>query len=104
MLLAPSDTLLEFLLHVLVVLVLDAHHPRTLRAMSRPTHRPQVSSGYYAAAPSSREAYPTFLSFPESALLHLHAAGRGLLDACRWDVVVRRAARCVRGALSSFSV
>ncbi|KAF7796729.1 hypothetical protein EIP86_007912 [Pleurotus ostreatoroseus] len=63
--------------------------------MSRPTHRAQVSSGYYAAPPqaaTAREAYPTFLSFSETALLHLQAAGRGLVDAFRWDVVVWRAA------------
>ena len=44
---------------------------------------------------SSRDAYPTFLSPQETALLQLQAAGRGLVDACRWDIVVRLAARCV---------
>ncbi|KAI0340210.1 EI24-domain-containing protein [Trametopsis cervina] len=38
---------------------------------------------------SARSAYPVFLSFPETALLQLKAAGKGLVDAFRWDRVVR---------------
>ena len=30
----------------------------------------------------------SFLTLQETALLHLHAAGRGLLDAFRWDTVL----------------
>ncbi|KAI0691170.1 etoposide-induced protein 2.4-domain-containing protein [Cytidiella melzeri] len=38
---------------------------------------------------SSRSAYPAFLSPQETCLLQLKAAGRGFLEAFRWDVVVR---------------
>ena len=57
-----------------------------------------MSIGYSTPAGvgfSARDAYPTFLSPQESALLQLQAAGRGLFDAFRWDVVVRLAARYV---------
>ena len=38
---------------------------------------------------SARSAYPVFLSVQETSLLQLKAASKGLLDAFRWDVVVR---------------
>ncbi|KAH8108159.1 etoposide-induced protein 2.4-domain-containing protein [Cristinia sonorae] len=38
---------------------------------------------------ASRSTYPTFLSFQDTAFLQLRAAGRGLLHASRWDIVVR---------------
>lgn len=44
---------------------------------------------------SSRSAYPTFLTPQDTALLQLKAAGRGILDACRWDVVIRLIARYI---------
>ena len=86
--------------------------------MSRPTHRHQLSSGYppmpamgavgSGQGPrmtfSPRDAYPTFLSPQETAMLHLQAVGKGLLDACRWDVVVRLAARYVSIKYKRFAV
>lgn len=47
---------------------------------------------------SSRSSYPAFLSPQETAWIHLACAGRGLVDAFRWDTVVRLVARCVRPA------
>ncbi|KAI0328119.1 hypothetical protein GY45DRAFT_1355346 [Cubamyces sp. BRFM 1775] len=38
---------------------------------------------------SSRSSYPTFLSLQETARLQLLCAGRGLVDAFRWDTVIR---------------
>ncbi|KAI0792858.1 etoposide-induced protein 2.4-domain-containing protein [Abortiporus biennis] len=38
--------------------------------------------------PNSRSSYPSFLPFQTTALLHIKAAGHGLLDASRWDKVV----------------
>ncbi|KAH9923932.1 etoposide-induced protein 2.4-domain-containing protein [Epithele typhae] len=49
-------------------------------------HQPRSDPPTYV---SSRAAYPTFLSAQDTARLHLSCAGRGLLDACRWDTVVR---------------
>ncbi|TBU29045.1 etoposide-induced protein 2.4-domain-containing protein [Dichomitus squalens] len=68
--------------------------------MSRPPRRPRPqytppSSSEFIQAPqyaSSRSTYPTFLSLQETAWLQLSCAGRGLVDAFRWDTVVRLAA------------
>ena len=74
--------------------------PHLMSRSSRPP-RPQytpVSSSEFIQAPqhvSSRSSYPTFLSLQETAWLQLSCAGRGLVDAFRWDTVVRLAARSV---------
>ncbi|PSS22650.1 hypothetical protein PHLCEN_2v3016 [Hermanssonia centrifuga] len=60
--------------------------------MSRQPYTPQSPPGYVSPQSrnySSRSAYPSFLSPQETAFLQLKAAGQGLLDALRWDVVVR---------------
>ncbi|KAI0373323.1 hypothetical protein BV20DRAFT_938379 [Pilatotrama ljubarskyi] len=67
--------------------------------MSRPGRhiRPQYSpsspsEASFSSAPqyvSSRSSYPTFLSLQETAWLQLTCAGRGLLDAFRWDTVIK---------------
>ncbi|KAI0637375.1 etoposide-induced protein 2.4-domain-containing protein [Trametes polyzona] len=66
--------------------------------MSRPSRhaRPQYaspsSSDSSFAQPqytSSRATYPTFLSLQETAWLQLTCAGRGLVDAFRWDMVIK---------------
>lgn len=49
----------------------------------------------YASSSYSRASYPAFLPLKDTARLQLTCAGRGLLDAFRWDVVVRLAARYV---------
>ncbi|GJE98120.1 EI24-domain-containing protein [Phanerochaete sordida] len=52
--------------------------------------RHYAAHGGYAADPyAARSSYPTFLTPQETILLQLRAAGRGLLDAFRWDVVIR---------------
>ncbi|GBE82613.1 etoposide-induced protein 2.4-domain-containing protein [Sparassis latifolia] len=70
--------------------------------MSRPSrpYRPRPPSAYSpSAAPSfvshasrpslSRSSYPSFLSLYETARVQLACAAQGLLDAFRWDIVVR---------------
>jgi hypothetical protein len=44
---------------------------------------------------SAREAYPAFLSFQDTLGLQVGWAGRGFVDAFRWDIVVRLIARNV---------
>ena len=86
-----------------------ARRAATPHTMSRPPapRRPQYaapppsSSPAFMQAPqyaSSRSSYPAFLSPQETAWIHLACAGRGLVDAFRWDTVVRLVARCVRPA------
>ncbi|KAI0350077.1 hypothetical protein OH77DRAFT_1525115 [Trametes cingulata] len=67
--------------------------------MSRPAKHTRLqysptpsSAASFSPAPqyvSSRSQYPTFLSLQETAWLQLTCAGRGLLDACRWDTVIK---------------
>ncbi|PCH38477.1 hypothetical protein WOLCODRAFT_136303 [Wolfiporia cocos MD-104 SS10] len=52
-------------------------HPR------RPVHP------YESPAQASRATYPTFLPLHETLRVQLACAGRGLVDAFRWDTVVR---------------
>ncbi|KAI0811169.1 etoposide-induced protein 2.4-domain-containing protein [Irpex lacteus] len=47
------------------------------------------TAGFGHHAHSPRSAYPTFLSVRETGVLQLKAAGKGLLDAFRWDIVAR---------------
>ncbi|KAH9932148.1 etoposide-induced protein 2.4-domain-containing protein [Amylocystis lapponica] len=55
--------------------------------MSRPLHRahPPPLTGYSA----SRASYPSFLSLQDTARIQLRCASKGLIDAFRWDTVVR---------------
>lgn len=80
----------------------DTHsHLTTCRApcvrkfddMSRPSYTGSTAGFGRIDTYSSRSAYPVFLSPQESGLLQLRAVGRGLLDAFRWDIVVRLIAR-----------
>ncbi|KAH9857635.1 etoposide-induced protein 2.4-domain-containing protein [Lenzites betulinus] len=67
--------------------------------MSRPSkqRRPQYASpassdSSFSQPPqyvSPRATYPVFLSLQETAWLQLSCAGRGLVDAFRWDTVIR---------------
>ncbi|KAI0086612.1 etoposide-induced protein 2.4-domain-containing protein [Irpex rosettiformis] len=57
--------------------------------MSRQSSYTGNTAGFAHNASSARSAYPAFLSVQETGLLQLKAAGKGLLDAFRWDVVVR---------------
>ncbi|KAI9056880.1 hypothetical protein FKP32DRAFT_1638810 [Trametes sanguinea] len=53
---------------------------------------PPSSEGSFVQAPqyaSSRSSYPAFLSLQETARLQLICAGRGFVDAFRWDTVIR---------------
>lgn len=47
---------------------------------------------------SARDAYPTFLSLPETLSLQLSYLSKGLFDAFRWDLVVSTVARCASTA------
>ncbi|EED81729.1 predicted protein [Postia placenta Mad-698-R] len=62
-----------------------------------PFTQPQPRQAYhhnhaYASSSYSRATYPAFLPLKDTARLQLTCAGRGLLDAFRWDIVVRLAA------------
>ncbi|KAI0259934.1 etoposide-induced protein 2.4-domain-containing protein [Gloeopeniophorella convolvens] len=62
-----------------------------------PQHAPQYTS--------ARSAYPTFLSFQDTLKLQIGWAWRGLVDASRWDIVVRLVTRDTEirtNALKSF--
>ncbi|KAI0928059.1 hypothetical protein AcW2_004192 [Taiwanofungus camphoratus] len=59
--------------------------------MARPP-RPRPPTAYVAPGNSSylsRSMYPSFLSLHDTVRLQLACAGRGLVDAFRWDTVVR---------------
>ncbi|KAI0806970.1 hypothetical protein C8Q74DRAFT_26457 [Fomes fomentarius] len=58
---------------------------------------PPTPSGFTPAPQhtSLRSSYPAFLSLQQTAWLQLLCAGRGLVDAFRWDTVIRLVARCV---------
>ncbi|KAN0129373.1 hypothetical protein V8E53_012857 [Lactarius tabidus] len=52
---------------------------------------------------SARELYPVFLTFQDTLALQVGWAWRGLVDAFRWDIVVRLITRNVRAhVLKSF--
>lgn len=74
--------------------------------LARPQYAPASPSGStFSQAPqyvSSRATYPTFLSLQETARLQLTCAGRGLVDAFRWDTVIRLIARCVATTLACY--
>ncbi|OJT11126.1 Protein EI24 -like protein [Trametes pubescens] len=61
--------------------------------LARPQYAPPSPSGSTFSQASqyvsSRATYPTFLSLQETAWLQLTCAGRGLVDAFRWDTVIR---------------
>ncbi|KAI9446809.1 hypothetical protein H4582DRAFT_1908551 [Lactarius indigo] len=82
--------------------------------MQKPTlrhqHEPRHTHGYPPQpAPSTRfvsarESYPVFLSFQDTLGLQFGWAWRGLVDAFRWDIVVRLITRNVRISLLSVYV
>ncbi|KAI0060794.1 hypothetical protein BV25DRAFT_1992601 [Artomyces pyxidatus] len=59
--------------------------------MSRPILRAQPAPSPYAGPryTSARSSYPTFLSLPDTLKLQAGWAWRGLVDAFRWDIVVK---------------
>ncbi|KAI0317863.1 etoposide-induced protein 2.4-domain-containing protein [Amylostereum chailletii] len=57
--------------------------------MSRPIFRAEPSSYQRAAHTSARTSYPTFLTLQDTLTLQIGWAWRGLVDASRWDVVLR---------------
>ncbi|KAG2078007.1 hypothetical protein BDR04DRAFT_1087705 [Suillus decipiens] len=59
--------------------------------MSRQRNSIQSPYSYSHQHQLSRSAYPTFLSLQETIKLQLTWASRGILEAFRWDVVVRTA-------------
>jgi len=61
-------------------------------------HSPYPS--HYSHQPQSRSTYPTFLSLQATITLQLTWAFKGILDAFRWDVVVRTATRYVQSTSS----
>lgn len=83
-------------------------------AMQKPIlrnqHEPRRSHGYPSQpsppppplprSVSARELYPVFLSFQDTLALQVGWAWRGLVDAFRWDIVVRLITRNV-GFLSN---
>jgi hypothetical protein len=70
---------------------LSRFHVKTATASMH--HRPQLNDyANYRQSPS-RAAYPTFLSLHETLWLQTKWCLRGLLDAFRWDLVVRTATR-----------
>ena len=79
--------------------------PRSTQAatMSSASHRsypisPSVDHSY-AVSPTastfytSRSTYPNFLSLQDTLRVHVSCAWRGLVDASRWDTVIRLVAR-----------
>ncbi|KAI0747673.1 etoposide-induced protein 2.4-domain-containing protein [Daedaleopsis nitida] len=63
-----------------------------LSRQPRPHYPSNPSSGFIQApqyTASSRSSYPTFLSLQETVWLQLQCAGRGFMDAFRWDMVLR---------------
>lgn len=64
--------------------------------MSKQPTRIQSPYRYLHQHQPSRSAYPTFLSLQATTKLQLTWAFRGILDAFRWDVVVKTATRYVR--------
>ena len=67
------------------------HEPRRTHGYPPPPPPPAPSPRFVSA----REAYPSFLSFQDTLGLQVSWAGRGLVDAFRWDIVVRLIARNV---------
>ncbi|KAI0831763.1 etoposide-induced protein 2.4-domain-containing protein [Trametes gibbosa] len=66
---------------------------RSSRLVPRPQYTsPPISDASFSQSSqyvSPRATYPVFLSLQETAWLQLVCAGRGLVDAFRWDTVVR---------------
>ncbi|KDQ12351.1 hypothetical protein BOTBODRAFT_161933 [Botryobasidium botryosum FD-172 SS1] len=62
--------------------------------MQQPFNDPYIRPPNFNAGPTlyrGASSYPTFLSFSETALLHVRWALGGLLDSWRWDIVVKTA-------------
>lgn len=74
-------------------LATSSHSATSRRDMSRQSSSMQSPYSYSHQHQLSRSAYPTFLSLQETIKLQLTWASRGVLEAFRWDVVVKTATR-----------
>jgi hypothetical protein len=69
---------------------------RPNRPQSLHSHRSTFSSNQQRhQVASARDSYPTFMPFSDSLLLQSRWFLHGLVDANRWDIVVRLIATCV---------
>jgi len=76
----------------------SSHRSASPATGQRQAKRPPQASDPPLNAPhkytSSRDSYPTFLPLADTFKLQLGWALRGLVDAFRWDIVVKLLARC----------